>query len=36
LPDGKLGAVAGPDELVESFEAEEYGRILGMVQNGDG
>ena len=36
LPDGQWGTVAGPDELVESFGAEEYWRYLGMIQNGDG
>jgi hypothetical protein len=36
LPDGQWGTVAGPDELVGSFGAEEYWRYLGMVQNGDG
>jgi hypothetical protein len=36
LPDGQWGTAAGPDELVESFGAEEYWRYLGMVQNGEG
>ena len=36
LPVGQWGAVAGQDELMKSFGAEEYRRYLGMVQNGDG
>ena len=36
LPEGQWGAVAGRDEMMKSFGAEEYWRYLGMVQNGDG